>query len=382
MKRLFDRLWRANLYSLVIAAKIGVLILWQVIWPDAPDLFGTYALCLGLTSAFFIFAGMRARIYVFGNIDAFKDFRSLVGFMALFGVIAFSVVAVLYSDNALLTILLLVSVAKFGEMFLDANTSYIQKTLGRDRAFTFLNQHSVLLISGFCLGLIVGGLEAAVAAEIVVLIFTVLQQMRALALKPEPEVVTERGTQSVLSNGAELTLAATLNSAMVTGFLYWGEVALPETDLLVIAKVLTLQAFCARLITGNNIFFLKEFTESRTQITQIAGWIATAGLGVLGVIVGLYAALSEILSVPLALYGFGVAFTLINIANIVIRQQLLLSGVIRPLIAVHFLEILFLMAVYYSFEPKAIVAFVIFSVLRLIRTFFFINLLSQQKVGL
>ncbi|MEP1207424.1 MAG: hypothetical protein ABJM29_15725 [Rhizobiaceae bacterium] len=377
MNKLIKTAFRANLYSLIIAAKIVVLILWQLIQSDAPDYFGRYAICLGLTNTFFIFAGMRGRILTFGAIESFRDFRALTGFMALFGTIALGLVLILYFGNPLLTVLLLVAAAKFCEMFLDTNTSYIQKTLGRNKAFALLNQHSTLLICGFFLGLVAGGLQGAILAEIVVLAFTLIRQSRVLACKPEPEAVKERGALSVISNGLELTLAATLNSAIITGFLFWGGFYLAESELLLIAKILTLQAFCARLITGNNIFFQKELTDGRHQVARVAWWIAIAGLACLGTMWTLYLTLSQLVDVTMALYGFGAAFTLINIANIAIRQQLLLGGVVRPLIAVHTIEFVVLMTIYYGLEPNAIVGFLVFSLFRLLRTLSFIRLLSR-----
>lgn len=252
MKNIFGFLYRANLYSLLIAAKFATLLFWQMIQAAEQDYFGQYALCLGLTSTFFIFAGMRGRVYVFGGIDAWRDFLALSGFMALFGMIALAIVAVLYADHPLAQLLLLVGLSKFAEMFLDANTSYIQKVLGRDAAYRLLNQHSVMLGLSFLIGLVLGGLHAAILSEIAVLTFTLFRQARKFSRGLEPELVTVRGARDVLRGGAELTLAATLNSAIVTLFLFWGSAALPEASVFAIAKILALQAFCARVITNNN----------------------------------------------------------------------------------------------------------------------------------
>ena len=376
MKRLFSTLVRANLYSLVIAFKILALVVWQLIDHESHDLFGIYSLCLGLTSTFFIVSGMRSRVYVLGGINSFIDLLSLTKIMMLLGLLSVGSVTLLYFDHDYLTILMLVSSCKLAENFLDANTSYIQKTLGRLPAYSILNVHSIILIFAFVSGLIMGGLEYALLAELLVLIFTLLRQMIVLKSRPEPENRVSYGFMRVLWNGSELTFAAGLNSAIVTGFLYWGSFNMPESDILAIAKILAIQGYCARLITGNNIFFFKEIVKSEVLVARIANGATLIGLLICSVLL-LYTEYFGNWSKIGTLYAFGVASTVLNIVNITIRQQLLLTGTVRPLIIVHSLELIFLSTVFALLTPASKIAFLVFTLVRFFRNLYLIRLFSS-----
>ena len=77
------------------------------------------------------------------------------------------------------------------------------------------------------------------------------------------------------------------------------------------------------------------------------------------------------------LYAFGVAFTVLNIVNITIRQQLLLTGTVRPLIIVHSLELIFLSTVFALLTPASKIAFLVFTLVRFFRNLYLIRLFSS-----
>lgn len=371
MKKHFRSILSANFYSLILAVKFAGLVLLGLLFPELPDYFGQFALSIGLTSVFFIFAGMRGRLYVFGGIDSHRDYRFFILAVLTLGIAVFAIMAVMNRANEFLAIILAVGLCKFFEMFLEANTSYIQKTRGRAASFSLLNQHSLIVLFVFFAVLLPFGLAAALTAEACVLAFTLLRQFVLLRGAPEPEDALVRGPKQVLLGGTELTIVATLNSAIVSGFLYWGATAIPREDLFIIAKMLALQAFFARIVTSNNIFFLKEIEGNRQAIAVQLRRFALVGLALaVGAVVLWISGVPDLW----IMYGFAAVFTLVNLCNIVMRQQIILSGKIRALLYLHAVELLVVLAFCYLVQPAAIPALFAFGFFRIARVFYLLRL--------
>lgn len=334
----FRKIYKANIFSLLLIFKFAVLLGYSWLFPDRGDLLGHYTLALGLTNSFFILSGMRARFYV---IQAVQRFSQLVQLAIVMGVLGIGMVVAIYwlnTGSAFLIIIMLVSASKFVETFLDANTSFLQLKAGRDTAFGLLNQHGYMLAVLFT-ALAYFGLEWALLGETVLLCITVTRQwLKMAALEEEGAWFRPSEMPSVVWGGISYTITAALNAAQLTGFLYIARAEFPTEITLMISKIFAAQAIFGRLITGNNFYF-KSYLDA--ALRRLSRKITIFSV-VLAVLTALTLALILLLDIPRmpAVIAMGVAFTTINVVNILVRQHVMLVAGVSRLLVLHVVELI------------------------------------------
>jgi len=362
----------ANLFPFLLICKFALLVIYEWLMPGEVDLLGTYTLILGLTNSFYIFAGMRARLFVLQSISLKGDLLRLCIIMAGVGIVMTVVVIWLNLADDLLLLILLVAGIKFLEMFVDAFTSFIQKTQDRQIAFRIINQHAFLLVLAYLLTLPYG-LGYAIAAECLLLTIAALRQIRCIRLaRADPSQAAFESYSQIFRKGVEFTLSATLNAAQFTYFIYYSRQTFEVVDVFFIAKLLAVQAILSRFLTSNNIYFKEDVAIHRARIERIALVVSVVAVGFALSTYAYFASGTgtprEIAGVgPLDLFLIGIAFSLVNITNISIREHILMVDGPRRLAILHSAELLLLCAATYLVDMSAAQALIGLIALRFAR---------------
>ena len=369
IKPIYNRILQANLYSTLIIVKIIGILVFDLFRDSSVDSLGIYSLAIGFTSAFFVFSGLRARVFVLANVSGLREFLSVLFVIGALGVFALLAVVFVYRSDQFWSTILLVSFVKYLENILEANTSFIQKNIGRELAYKVLNIHGVIVAFTFLMLFPWLGLDIALIGEIVVLIFSICVQLIYVYSRVNESVKNSfaKGKNLVLQSSA-LTLAASLNAMIVTCVLYMSKFNLMNEEFLFFAKVIVLQSIFARIVTGNNIYFQKEADQYLSQFTKL---VLVLCWGACLLAVCLYVSEigndSQILGISVLWCLLGVVFTLINISNIMIRQSILLIGAYNTLVVFHFFELLAVSLLFYfsSFNlVESIMALILFRFVR------------------
>ena len=369
IKPIYNRILQANLYSTLIIVKIIGILVFDLFRDSSVDSLGIYSLAIGFTSAFFVFSGLRARVFVLANVSGLREFLSVLFVIGALGVFALLAVVFVYRSDQFWSTILLVSFVKYLENILEANTSFIQKNIGRELAYKVLNIHGVIVAFTFLMLFPWLGLDIALIGEIVVLIFSICVQLIYVYSRVNESVKNSfaKGKSLVLQSSA-LTLAASLNAMIVTCVLYMSKFNLMNEEFLFFAKVIVLQSIFARIVTGNNIYFQKEADQYLSQFTKL---VLVLCWGACLLAVCLYVSEigndSQILGISVLWCLLGVVFTLINISNIMIRQSILLIGAYNTLVVFHFFELLAVSLLFYfsSFNlVESIMALILFRFVR------------------
>lgn len=356
----------ANIFSFLLISKFALLVVYGWILPGDTDFLGNYTLFLGLTNSFYILAGMRARVFVLQAISHKNDLLVLCLIIAILGIVMTTIVIWLNLSDGMLTLILLVAGTKFLEMFMDAFTSFSQKTQGRQVAFTIINQHAFLLVVAY-LVLIPFGLNYAIAAECLLLVVAVIRQIKCINLSPtdlSPPALS--AYVKTARTGLAFTLTATMNAAQFTYFVYYGRATFDVAAFLFIAKLLAVQSILSRILTSNNFYFKDDIAIYENRIERITLVMAVAGLaGAIVTVVFISPEVADLGSVDLVMIG--VSFSLVNIVNIFLRQHILMMDGPRKLAGLHAIELVLIYAVTYMFDMSVAQALVAFTTLRFAR---------------
>ena len=360
---ILKKVMNANVFSLLVIAKFAGLFLWGVLGFSEMDYFGQYSLCLGLVNVFYVVAGMRGRIFVLQSIKSLGDYRNFVLLMFIFGIIGTILIAFLNSGSDLFGLIILVAVSKFAGMFLLSNASSVQNQYSRDMSFSGLNRHGWLVVIGF-FAFLPFGLHYAIGAEVVVLIYTLTRQ-GFLIQRGNYEEHQERGIKAILFNGMEFTATAGLNAALVSFFIYYVSSQFAQEDVYLIAKIFSVQAVAVRIISGNNIYFMREIDDKLNGILfrlMLSAFVVWAFVSIF-----VFMQLDNWDHMTLLLI-IGAGYSLMNCASTMIIQHVLLKHGPRRIGYLHAVELSILLLVCLNVAMSAVVAMYVFGCLRLLRT--------------
>ena len=143
-----------------------------------------------------------------------------------------------------------------------------------------------------------------------------------------------------MSSGA-LSLAAFFNAMIITGVLFVSKYNLTNEELLFFAKVIVLQSIFARIVTSNNIYFKEEASRYLYQLIKIVLVLCWGGF-LFSVFIYSIGPGDEwvFMEATLNWWLMGIAFTVVNISNVIIRQSILLLGEYRILVQLHLIELI------------------------------------------
>jgi hypothetical protein len=361
---IINKVMKANVFALLVIAKFAGLFLWGVFGFSDQDYFGQYSLCLGLVNVFYVVAGMRGRIYVLQSIKSLADYRAFVLLMFVFGVIATVLVLLLNRQSDLYVLILLVSASKFADMFLVSNASFIQNQYSRELSFGRLNRHGWLVLIAFFAFLPLG-LTYAIGAEIAVLVFTVVTQSRLIQVSEE-KIAVKNVVRTVFFKGLEFTATAGLNAGITSFFIYYVADSFDRESVYLIAKIVAAQAIVVRIITGNNIYFMKEIDGKIERLQPLLFGFALAVWFVVCVPMFIKPVGWDVQTI---LIGIGIGFTLVNCTSTILRQHVLLQCGPRRIGVLHAVELAIMLAVCLAATLSAEGALFLFGSLRMFRTF-------------
>jgi hypothetical protein len=361
---IINKVMKANVFALLVIAKFAGLFLWGVFGFSDQDYFGQYSLCLGLVNVFYVVAGMRGRIYVLQSIKSLADYRNFVLLMFVFGVIATVLVLLFNRQSDLYVLIVLVAASKFADMFLVANASFIQNQYSREMSFGRLNRHGWLVLIAF-FAFLPFGLIYAIGAEIAILVFTVVTQSRLIQRSAE-KVTAPSVMKTVFFKGLEFTAAAGLNAGITSFFIYYVANSFDQEAVYLIAKIIAGQAIVVRIITGNNIYFMKEIDGKIERLQPVLFGIALAVWIVVCVLMFMKPSGWD---VQIGLIIIGIGFSLVNCPSTILRQHVLLQRGPRRIGVLHGVELAIMLFVCFAVTLSAEGALFLFGSLRLFRTF-------------
>lgn len=358
------KIMTANISSLLIIAKFLGLFLFGVFGLSDEDYFGQYSLCLGLVNVFYVVSGMRGRVLVLQSFGAFSDFKKFTVLMLGIGSVATILVVYLNFEAALFQLIVLVSLGKLAQNFLQSNTSFIQKNASREKSFGILNQHGLIVFVGF-FALLPFGLKYAVAYELVVLLITLFRQWLIIK-NHETDTTVTLSYKTVALKGVDFTLTAGLNAALSSFFIYYVSITFDTESIYLIAKIIAVQSVIVRIVSGNNIFFMKEIDG---RIQAIGKPLVLGALCVWGTVSFIFLLTRLSLETSVVILILGVGFSLVNCASSVLRMHVLLQHGPSRIRYLHTLELIVILVACLAFELTPELALFIFGTVRVLRTF-------------
>jgi hypothetical protein len=361
---IINKVMKANVFALLVIAKFIGLFLWGALGFSGQDYFGQYSLCLGLVNVFYVVAGMRGRIYVLQSIKSFADYKKFVSLMFAFGIIASVLVLLLNWQSELYLLVILVAASKFADMFLVSNASFIQNQYSREISFGRLNQHGWLVLIAF-FAFLPFGLIYAIGAEIAVLLFTIAMQSR-LIQHGEDKSADQNVMKTVFFKGLNFTATASLNAGLTSFFIYYVANNFDRDSVYLIAKIIAGQAIVVRIITGNNIYFMKEIDDKIERFQTLLFSMSA----VIWLAIGLLMYIKSISwDVQLMLIVIGIGFSLVNCPSTILRQHVLLILGPGRIGMLHVAELAIMLTVCFSVTLSPEGALFLFGSLRVLRTF-------------
>lgn len=358
MRDRFRKIGKANLFSLLMLGKFAVLL--GSDWITGQDNFGTYALVGGLVGGIVALASLRARILVLSKIQARSDFRLFQFLLILSGIAAVLLSLFLFRDMVSMMVLGLIAAQKLAENFLLASASFTQNCQGRDLAFRDLNITAVLVFGAFSIGLF-WSLEIALVLELTVLLLAIALQDYQLR---EPVSVHQIGFGGLITQSLSFSLAAGLNAGLISLFLASGLHLVDEETLMLFAKLFAVQAVFARLAIGNVIYFAGE----------LRSWVLLNST-----VIGGFAVLAWTLCLLASNFVWiAIAFTVLNLMNIILRQSIMSSKGAVVLIPFHAFELISLWLLTIWFQIDLFAVFYALTSLRLVRIFWFTHILASN----
>jgi hypothetical protein len=360
---IINKVMKANVFALLVIAKFTGLFLWGVFGFSDQDYFGQYSLCLGLVNVFYVVAGMRGRIYVLQSIKSLADYKIFVSLMFAFGIMATVLVLFLNSESDLYVLVVLVAASKFVDMFLVSNASFIQNQYSREMSFGRLNRHGWLVLIAF-FAFLPFGLTYAIAAEVAILVFTVVTQNR-LIQRSEEKNTNRSVMKTVFFKGLEFTATAGLNAGITSFFIYYVANSFDRESVYLIAKIIAAQAIFVRIITGNNIYFMKEIDN---KIERLQPMLLNISLAIWFIVCALLFIRPSGWDVQVMLIVIGIGFSLVNCPSTILRQHVLLQLGPRRIGMLHGVELAIMLFVCFAVTLSPEGALFLFGSLRLFRT--------------
>ena len=340
----------SNSFACLMLGKFMLLIAWD--WASGTQYFGSYALANGLVAGVMVIASLQARMLVMAHIRNRADFLNLRKLLLVLGVACGGLVLLLNWGFPMFILLALIIGQRVLENLVLAQASFEQVSSNREKAYGRIN------IAGFAIFAVyviapIWSLELALMLELVCLTLLVFWQNRSLPPKTDRAVFNGKDLFQI---GLGFSLSAGMNAGLNSMLLYFCYQYFGQDMALMLAQILAIQAVIARVMASNSLYFV---TAVSTWLSLNAGFILLLWAALLSGLLGVF-------SLTLSIISLAVFFTLINILNILLRQNLIARFGPKRLLGLHAAELL-------CFGALAIVAtggvmlFAIFTVIRAFR---------------
>ncbi|MDC1295769.1 hypothetical protein N8077_05500 [Myxococcota bacterium] len=372
------RLLAANFAALSFFSKIGLIFFFDWYATHPIDLFGTYSVAIGLTSAFFVLAGMRGRFLVMNEVQTKSDLIRVNSAVAVLSTAACIVVFAINRESAIIEFIVLISSVKLLENLTDNYTSYLQRFASKDLAFAVVNVRGGLVVVAYLTGIVLDGLLLAVALEMVVgvgiLLFQILRSRRLAHSDLSRE---SRSFGDLVTSGINITLCAALNASLLTLAFYYLTYFQSDTALtLFFAKATAVAAMFSRIASANNFFFRDELRQNIGLFQKLL-WVSLAPVALL--MIGYAAAMNE-WSETWRMWVLGIALVWMMSANIIARQRMMLSGLITQLTVFHALELILLLSAIAVAQPAGFLFLELYVGFQILRSLVLQSLLKMPSL--